>query len=88
MKKNNSSKLNGILNRTFYRLINNRSALLVRFFDVYYRLNINFTVFKRVITILLRKLKKVDYSNSKIYHLMALLNILEKALKIVITERI
>jgi hypothetical protein len=88
MKKVNFLELDGIPNRVLYLLINNKSTLLVRLFDVYYKLSIYFTTFKRVITILLRKLKKEDYSNSKVYRLIALFNILEKALKIIIAERI
>jgi hypothetical protein len=44
--------------------------------------------FKRAITVLLRKLKKEDYLNSKAYRLIALLNTLGKVLKAVIAERI
>jgi hypothetical protein len=41
-----------------------------------------------LLRLLLRKLKKKDYSDFKVYRLIALLNILEKALKAVIAERI
>ena len=88
IKKNNSLELDGILNRIFYLLISDRSALLVRLFDAYYKLNIYPTAFKRAITVLLRKLKKEDYSDSKVYRLIVLLNILEKALEAVVAERI
>jgi hypothetical protein len=60
----------------------------VRLFNAYYRLNIYLTAFKRAITVLLRKLKKEDYSDSKVYRLIALLNILRKALEAVVAERI
>jgi hypothetical protein len=60
----------------------------VRLFDAYYRLSIHPTAFKRAITVLLRKLKKEDYSNPKVYRLITLLNILEKALEAVVAERI
>jgi hypothetical protein len=60
----------------------------VRLFNAYYRLSIYFTVFKRAITVLLRKLKKEDYLNFKIYRLIALLNTLGKVLKAVVAERI
>jgi hypothetical protein len=62
--------------------------LLVRLFDACYKLSIHSTAFKRAITILLRKLKKEDYSDPKVYRLIALLNTLEKALEAVIAERI
>jgi hypothetical protein len=60
----------------------------VRLFNAYYRLSIYFTVFKRAITVLLRKLKKEDYLNFKIYRLIVLLNTLGKVLKAVVAERI
>jgi hypothetical protein len=88
IKKNNFLRLNEILNRVLYLFISDRPALLVRLFDAYYRLSIYFTTFKRAITVLLRKLKKEDYLNSKAYRLIAFLNILKKVLKAVIAERI
>jgi hypothetical protein len=60
----------------------------VRLFDAYYKLSIYFTAFKRVITVLLRKLKKEDYSNFKVYRLITVFNTLGKALKTVVAERI
>jgi hypothetical protein len=87
-KKDNSLKPDGIPNRVLHFLTSDRPALLVYFFDAYYRLSIYSTAFKRAITVLLRKLKKEDYSDSKIYRLIALLNTLGKALKAVVTERI
>jgi hypothetical protein len=88
IKKNNSLELDEIPNRILYFFINDRPALLVRLFNAYYKLSIYSTAFERVITVLLRKLKKEDYSNPKIYRLIALLNILKKALEAVIAERI
>ena len=60
----------------------------MRLFDAYYKLSIHPTAFKRAITVFLYKLKKEDYSNPKAYRLIALLNILKKALEAVIAERI
>jgi hypothetical protein len=60
----------------------------VRLFNIYYRLNIYPTAFKRAITVLLRKSKKENYSDSKVYRLIILLNTLEKALETVVAERI
>jgi hypothetical protein len=88
IKKDNFLELDGILNKVFYLFISDKSALLVRLFDVYYKLSIYFTAFKRAITVLLRKLKKEDYSNFKVYRLIVLLNILKKVLKTVIAKRI
>ena len=46
------------------------------------------THFKRVATILLRKSNNKDYTNSKSYKLIVLLNTLNKTLKSIISERI
>jgi hypothetical protein len=88
IKKNNFLGPNGILNKVLYLLISDKPALLIRLFNAYYRLSIYLTAFKRAITVLLRKLKKEDYLNPKVYRLIALFNILEKVLKAVIAERI
>jgi hypothetical protein len=88
IKKDNFLKPDGIPNRVLYLLISDRPTLLIRLFDACYKLNIYFTAFKRAITILLRKLKKEDYLDPKVYRLIALFNTLEKVLKAVITERI
>jgi hypothetical protein len=87
-KKDNFLKSDEIPNKVLYLFISDRPALLVRLFDACYKLSIYFTTFKRAITVLLRKLKKEDYLDSKIYRLIAFLNILEKVLKAVIAERI
>jgi hypothetical protein len=88
IKKDNFPKLDGIPNKVLYLLISDKPALLVRLFDACYRLSIHPTAFKRAITVLLRKLKKEDYLDPKVYRLIALLNILGKVLKAVIAERI
>jgi len=44
--------------------------------------------FKKTQTIVLRKLKKSDYINSKMYQLIALLNIMSKALKLIMIKRL
>jgi hypothetical protein len=88
IKKDNFLKSDKILNKVFYLLISDKPTFLIRFFDACYRLSIYFITFKRAITVLLRKLKKEDYLNSKVYRLIALFNILKKVLKAVITERI
>ena len=60
----------------------------MRLFDACYRLSIHPTAFKRAITVFLRKLKKEDYSDPKVYRLIVLLNTLGKALEAVVAERI
>ena len=44
--------------------------------------------FKRVFTIILRKLEKKNYTKSSSYRLIALLNTLNKVLKLIISKRI
>jgi len=44
--------------------------------------------FKSAITIVLRKLDKKDYFNTKTYRLIALLNTLNKILKFIISKRL
>jgi len=44
--------------------------------------------FKKTQTIVLRKLKKSDYINSKMYRLIALLDIMSKALKSIMIKRL
>jgi hypothetical protein len=88
IKKDNSLRPDEILNKVLYLFTSDRPALLVRLFDACYRLSIYLTTFKRAITVLLRKLKKEDYLDPKVYRLIALFNILEKVLKAVIAERI
>ena len=45
-------------------------------------------VFKRANTVVLRKPKKNDYTNLKAYRLIALLNTIEKALKLVVARKL
>ena len=45
-------------------------------------------VFKRANTVVLRKPKKNDYTNSKAYRSIALLNTIEKALKSVVARKL
>ena len=45
-------------------------------------------VFKRANTVVLRKLKKNDYTDLKAYRLIALLNTIKKALKLVIARKL
>ena len=45
-------------------------------------------VFKRANTVVLRKFKKNDYIDLKAYRLIALLNTIEKALKLVVARKL
>jgi hypothetical protein len=60
----------------------------MRLFQTYINQRIYSKMFKKVIIIIIRKDGDRDYLNSKIYKLIALLNILKKALKVVISNYI
>ena len=45
-------------------------------------------MFKRANTVVLRKSKKNDYTDLKAYRLIALLNTIEKALKLVVIKKL
>jgi len=55
---------------------------------VYFRLDYYSNLFKIINTIILKKLKKLDYSKSKAFKLIALLDTLEKVLKSIIFRRL
>ena len=57
-------------------------------FNVCVKLGYYPKIFKRANTVVLRKLKKNDYTNLKAYRLIALLNTIEKALKLVVVKKL
>ena len=57
-------------------------------FAKYIKKKIQLTYFKRVVIIVLRKLDKKNYSKLFVFKLIALLNILKKALKLIILKRL
>jgi hypothetical protein len=75
-------------NRIIRRLINNASEQIYLLFERYFRENIQLTQFKSATTIVLRKFGKKNYFNTKIYRLIALLNILNKILKSIVSKHL
>jgi len=75
-------------NRIIRRLINNASEQIYLLFERYFRENIQSTQFKSATTIVLRKFGKKNYFNTKIYRLIALLNILNKILKLIVSKHL
>ena len=57
-------------------------------FNVYVKLGYYSKIFKRANTVVLRKLKKNDYTNLKAYRLIVLLNTIKKALKLVVVKKL
>ena len=60
----------------------------MQLFNVYYKLKIYSSAFKYTTTVILHKHKCKDYSDFSAYCLIALLNILKKVLKTIITKHI
>ncbi len=75
-------------NRIIRRLIDNASEQIYLLFERYFRENIQSTQFKSATTIVLRKFGKKNYFNTKIYRLIALLNILNKILKSIVSKHL
>ena len=61
---------------------------LVRLFTSYLRIRYYLKVFRIVITVVLRKHSKLDYSDPLVYRLIALLNTLGKVLESLVAKRI
>ena len=57
-------------------------------FNAYVKLKYYPKIFKRANTVVLRKLKKNDYIDLKAYRLIALLNTIKKALKLVVVRKL
>ncbi len=77
-KSNNTSKSNDILNRVLKILVNKFISYFLEFFQVYEKLNYHSLCFKKTHIIILKKSKKKNYMNIKIYKSIVLLNILDK----------
>lgn len=80
------SKQINYTNRIIRRLIDNALEQIYLLFERYFRENIQSTQFKSATTIVLRKFGKKNYFNTKIYRLIALLNILNKILKSIVSK--
>jgi hypothetical protein len=88
IKKNNASGLDGISNKVIYFIIRTSPAIIMRLFQAYINQKVHLKIFKKATTVIIRKDGDRDYLNSEIYKSIALLNILKKALKAVISNYI
>ena len=84
---NKALKVNEIINKTlrqFARIIIEQICFL---FDKCIKKSIQSSHFKKVFTIILRKSEKKNYTKSSLYKSIALLNTLNKMLKLIMSER-
>jgi hypothetical protein len=87
-KLNNASKSNDISNRVLKVLVNKLISHLLNMFRVCVELNYHSLCFKKTHIIALKKSKKKNYTNIKIYKSIVLLNTFDKTLKSIIAQRI
>ena len=85
---NKTSNLNDISNKVIRSAMRITNEQIRSLFERCLRDEMQSIHFKRVATILLRKSNNRDYTNSKSYKSITLLNILSKTLKSIISERI
>jgi hypothetical protein len=88
IKKNNASNLNKISNRVIHLIIRTSPAIIIHLFQACIDQEVYSKIFKKATTVIIRKDGDRDYSNSKAYKSIALLNTLKKALEAVISNRI
>ena len=89
--KINSNKIfeiNKIINRALRQLVRVVVKQICSFFNKCIKKKIQSLHFKRIFIIMLRKLKKKNYSKSSTYKSIALLNTLNKMLKLIMLKRI
>jgi hypothetical protein len=87
-KSNNVSESNDILNRILKIFINKLISHLLNLFRVCAKQNYHSLCFKKAHIIALKKFSKKNYTNIKTYKSIALLNIFDKALKLIIAQHI
>jgi hypothetical protein len=87
-KSNNASKSNDISNRVLKVLVNKLISHFLNLFRVCAKLNYHSMCFKKAHIIALKKSRKKNYTNIKIYKSIVLLNTLDKTLKSIIAQRI
>ncbi len=87
-KSNNASRSNDISNRVLKVLVNKLISHLLNLFQVCVELSYHSFCFRKTHIIALKKSKKKNYTNVKIYKSIVLLNIFDKTLKSIIAQRI
>jgi len=88
VKANKALNVLNILNKVLQTDLAELISILTNLFNVCVTYRYHSKQFKKAQTIVLCKSKKSDYTDSKIYRLIALLNIMSKALKLIMTKRL
>ena len=84
---NKMSKINKIINKTLRQLARIIIKQIYFFFNKCIKENIQSLHFKKIFIIILRKLNKKNYTKLSLYKSIALLNILNKMLKSIMSKR-
>ena len=85
---NKISKHIDYTNKVMRKLVDDASKQMRSLFEKCFQKRIQSTQFKNATTIILRKSKKRNCSNSKTFKLIALLNTLNKILKLIVSKRL
>ncbi len=85
---NKISKFNEVTNQTLRHLVSVASTQMQSLFAKCIKKEIQSTHFKRVITIVLRKLSKKNYLKLFVFRSIALLDTLKKTLKLIVSKRL
>jgi len=88
VKADKASDASDISNRALQASLAELISVLTSLFNACVTHKYHSKQFKKIQTIVLRKLKKSDYINSKMYRLIALLDIMSKALKSIMIKRL
>ena len=86
ISSNKVLKINEIINKTLRQLARVIIEQICFFFDRCIKENIQSSHFKKVFTIMLRKSEKKNYTKSLLYRSIALLNTLNKMLKLIVSK--
>jgi len=88
VKADKASNISDILNRALQTDLAELILILTSLFNACVTYKYHSKQFKKTQMIVLCKLKKSDYTDSKTYRLIALLDIMSKALKSIMTKRL
>jgi predicted methyltransferase len=88
IKADKASDISDILNRALQADLAGLISALMTLFNACVTLEYHLKQFKKTQIIVLRKLKKSNYINSKAYQLITLLDIINKVLKSIMTKRL
>ncbi len=88
IKADKASDISDILNRALQTSLTELILILMSLFNACVTHRYHSKQFKKIQTIVLHKLKKSDYTDSKTYRLIALLDIMNKALKSIMIKRL